>query len=703
MQLFQDIQHCEVILREAESQGKTIHEMTKLIADSSVHAFAKYFVYQYLIQAYPEDNHPARKAMRGLAKRHKKNKQKLHDEADTVLIQMRNRFMRLSSEHNPSFCQLLDAFAQFYAGTPAALDARSWSLQLQENRSWFSSSIALMTDICRIALNYAVDHPFQSAFIFLLALTTPAVAQQKNNGGKVVEVTNDHVANGQPVYLSTTDKEFNAVSDDEKALSELVDLKLRVDPTLDAKTADSIRRKCKATKPIVLKAIKQQHHDHITRVLMNPNFNGIYCHPSLIDKGTHYYGAFSPAIDAIVISVDATDESILGTITHEFIHGDSYYRHISSKCPQLKGGYATSPVYPDTHSAIDIWNGAFDRGDQRVREFDELLKKSVSNKILTQAEKKLLQTYKSAVNGIGMVEIISSSTLVSNYQHFSKGWQSKKAGTPLIVDYTSEDRGGTYRLELTSVSDFNNGFTYSLRATTYEQSLVLQLAETKLALTTSYKNHPPSRMLCEREAWTLQALTPLAADTFYSEAYVLRARDIKQCTESDDSIFAYRRKLNIGLLFAGSSRSINPAEAALAYQQASELANSEEHLAKAKSVFLRLTKLADWSDRAHLMLGHLAYRDKDYSTAVKHYDIAHEKTAISIDSPVRAADSYFQLGNLSKAMKVCEFGFIQLNVHKEEARLGLSELHPDAANQLKLLMELKGRITNRLNQQRKRV
>jgi hypothetical protein len=45
MQLFQDIQHGEVILHEAESQGKTIYEMTKLIADSSVHAVAEYTVY----------------------------------------------------------------------------------------------------------------------------------------------------------------------------------------------------------------------------------------------------------------------------------------------------------------------------------------------------------------------------------------------------------------------------------------------------------------------------------------------------------------------------------------------------------------------------------------------------------------------------------------------------------------------------------
>ncbi len=671
MDLFNYIERCNTLLSTVQEAGVSHDKIQELVAQSSFPGFVKYYAYQYLNLPY-EQELDVRSDV----------------EAQGYLRQIQGHYWR-SPKDRENLNQLLILFCDYYAGTQVAQDAKVW-----QEQSWLS----VVFNLCKSMVNYAVDHPVQTMLFFLMVGAASASAEKRRLPDGSVVVKEDFAPQDTQLF-STTDEEFTE-SDITEELTQLIEFKMRVDPALGKAKIAELSPKCEDAQKIVAEAVKREHQGHMVRVLANPRLSAIFCSDHIEFDGKKYLGLFREKSQSMYIDLNLTPGQQKATHIHEGMHADDYFRHTGAQC--MSGPDSRiAPVHPANSVNIAKWNQAFDKGDARIDEFYTLSKRSDEGQVLNYKERKRLEKYTKALVGGGLVEHRLVSPDSPHYIALREQFSNSSAAERPLMSFELDKK--EYKdAELVGIEKFDQDHhVYIVRTVNPAQSLFLQRTRTKLALSGPYAQNSPGTRLGERQAWTLMHLAPYSATIFYPEVIVLREKDIQKCDSTSTKGFSRDQRINIGLFFASPKSSFNKKEAALFFQESIALYASADTIPQSKRGFEKLARLPDWATQARFYLGYIAYFQKDYPTAIKHFSFSARKGVASLDSAYKAADSCFKIQDFVGAQQYAQYGEGIINLHWKAT---VQDMGLDAATKAKQeLKDLTALITNELNGSRKQM
>jgi hypothetical protein len=638
MKLFDDLTECNQLISQFEADGMTHDEIADKIAASGLHPFIKYYAFSYLNAG---DHIANLKESNALTEK----------QANDCFIQMRNYYFRLSGSDNQTFSQLLTLYSEYYAGSYYANEAAAWAESLQ-TQSLLGASCSLLLNAFQYAVSYLTENPVKSVLFLLLATAVTASAENEVKNNKIVEVIVDAVPPAQPVFMSATDSSSKS-GVDSKEMSDLIALKVKIDPNIGNKATSVFKQKCSRLQSHIKTAMKREHHGHITRVLIEPKLRAIYCSdtPSLyLLQGSPSNGLFQFEKGCVNINLDLADEEQIASVSHEMMHADSLYRHVNTRC--LTKQHRLSPSKDTEPESIKKWNAAFDMGDKRIEKFYQLWFNRHKNQALTRYENRQLEEYEQAAKGCGLAHSFSTQQSHEVYTYLtsvSKDIESRN----MLVDTTISDRV-IPSVEVVHVSDYKNGqFRLSLAATNPAQSLFINDAEKRIQLAGYYSNLNAALLLGEREAWTFMYMTPNAAQTFYPEVYALRTNEVEQCATHDLKDLSVH--IRVAAFFVDGTSAVEKHDCEALYNAAVDLMRLAPYLEMGEGA---IEKLATHSGcaRANLLYGVINVNRKDYASACKHLILGHQGGYESIATYIDVVGSCFVDKRIEEAKTQCRLG-----------------------------------------------
>lgn len=271
------------------------------------------------------------------------------------------------------------------------------------------------------------------------------------------------------------------------------------------------------------------------------------------NKSMHQEAAhFIPSENTLCFSAELVYETKRlnpDVIKHEFIHVTNSIMHLT-RCKESNPLALMAPIYPVTDENIKKYNEALDTGDQRIADFEKLIKKALKLNVLTidknhnfikanvdskkykewsKKEDKLLNYYLSIIPQkslelplwVPMNELDYREVIKSGYKDnkpFSKVLYINDIPSFEITGIKKIKQGNTVKY-LQLFGPFNY-ITVLLRAPQIAAKMLIQPA---------YKNLPDYYKLAEREAFTRQSLTREMEKEFYPEAMAIQEAYFKQC------------------------------------------------------------------------------------------------------------------------------------------------------------------------------
>ena len=387
---------------------------------------------------------------------------------------------------------------------------------------------------------------FLCILFILLMLANKAFAQQCDD-----KLRNDILSDDQ---LKTIKRQLNEV--------------VSIPPETPAASQKEMKEACRSVKQEIIQTLIDLPHSIklISQVIHMGGF-GIRCQPDSFMKKTNAEAVFSP-LDKLVhfnaekIHRDGIRKSI---IAHELTHAYDFFLHQTKQCKEQKlpsklplsrsdllnsAEYrATTPIYPITRERIKEYNDALDKGDKRIAEFNNLIKKAIQLSILSfndksmlvknkplsnlwnTRENRLLNDYLAATSHLTIEKPVWSITSKGFYMKLiANGWKDNEKN----YLETSDQYG--IAIEITKIRAIKEGSQtiYQLYERIHDEvKLVLSTPYKVKTLLASeiYQGFTEELLTAERNALTSENMSEKAWQTFYKEANAMRQEYIKQCSD----------------------------------------------------------------------------------------------------------------------------------------------------------------------------
>ncbi len=526
MELFNQIEACKALVDSTIKLPSGCEYVVDQIKRSALSNWVKYYGYKHLLAVTDNQaENPANQAIVSLLEQ-RRSGPALEKEAHESFVQINALFGDIPRNRNndKAFTQLLTLFLEYYADTPAAQDANSLSEHI--NRSW----VSLVFELCQSMFSYAVKHPVQTTFVILIAITGVASAKQPK---KVI-------SSGVTTHPPNVDNHYGlSVSAQELLVSvqlsnnELIGLareKLKIDYVSGAN-----EKSCEHIPKSIASTVKQFPHsyDRIQRVLQHPEFTltcasakSMGCYKGSGSEG----GEYRPYSKTIALPAASTKsswktaaEKSLALINHEFMHADSSLLHQNDRCSSRTWEEAVAPVYPYNTNTLRAYHRAFDVGDKRIKEFQDLVKRKNSGAKLNKFQQSKLQRYTKACRGCYKTW---GESALSNAQYN----QLKNIDLQRVEVEGADSSGALIRIVRVKKQKGQQPIgRYTFRSSIDVVLMLPKLMEDMVHK--KYKDAHEGIRIAERETHTFQFLTELAIETFYPEAYQLHKEYIAKCLD----------------------------------------------------------------------------------------------------------------------------------------------------------------------------
>jgi len=515
MNLFKQLDTCNDIFNNQDVMNSSLEKVVSIIDNhAELSPFVKFYAYQYLIKQFNDDDNLAATACQKLLEQRKSDDSR-SDTANQFLHQIKMRYMRSKSSDDQSFIHLLELFKTYFANTSAAEQAHQWTHDLQ------IPGYKLFLELILRVPRYALEHPIQTSMLFLLIVVT---ITQLLKLTKFSYSQTNHELDGEDIRLNPpTPEDAEYVAN----IKSVVEQKTFLDSSLSEVEKANIDAACRETSKRVLEVAQTDHHRHIGRVFVNPNFRGMVCTTGSRMKsltgmvGT--MGFFDRNMNAVVVDVEAYPKKQL--IKHEFLHGDASYRHSNLLCDARSKHDAMSPTYPPTSENLKKFHHAFDQGDQHLKNFAELWAKSTKGERLSSQEKALITRYTRVAKECNYADPFEMEI---DKETASK---LKKFGEPPLIFQNFEIHNTHFAtIKIENVVNYSGAYIMQYTLTNPVDLLLYLPNYVEVSLSAGYyQQESPAIRLGEREAYTMERLSPNAAKLIYPEAYDLRAKDIAAC------------------------------------------------------------------------------------------------------------------------------------------------------------------------------
>lgn len=268
---------------------------------------------------------------------------------------------------------------------------------------------------------------------------------------------------------------------------------------------------------------------HIKDTLKQNNFR-LFCGGDKSSQNQSDKTQFRTDLQAI--SIDDNEKNLAPSLIHEtFIYSATFFSH-QGKCKAESPSAAIVPAFPANEENIKAYNRALDAGDARIKEFETLLKKETTGKVISKTEKNLLSTYRKASQNCLVSTFIAPLTetkpgFITNAVAKIKGRKQSRSSASII----QTDAMGMVDIQDIQYDSQTNAYFGKMRPLDPAFSVAATVNTVTADLKALNKVTPGIR-LAKRHAVTIKNLSDEALAVFYPELVKLEREHSAECEPS---------------------------------------------------------------------------------------------------------------------------------------------------------------------------